>query len=500
MMDFLDPKKSRARTIRLYIGYFLIAIALFLAAVVLFYLASGFGVKQGKVIQNGLVFVSSSPSGADIYLNGSKQNDVSNARLILQSGTYTMRLSREGYRDWQRAVTVEGGSVDRFDYPLLIPNDLTAATAGEYAAAPPLATQSPDRRWLLVQQPGQTANFDVYDIRDPEQVAATKTSISLPANLLDLPQSGAVTLQLAEWSRNNTHVLLRHVVGGQSEYILLSHDNPAESVNLTRQLQLKATEEVTLQDKKFDRFFIHDTETQTLTTASLGNTARTPLLTGVIDYKTYGNDVVLYATATDASAGKTAIKLYQDEQSHTIRQITQTDNYLLDLSTYDGDWYAVLGSPAEDHVYIYKDVAERLRQDADRPLVPIDILKLQDPNYVEFSANSQFVMAENGQDIATFDAENERSYTYRLDRPIDTPQTHVTWMDGFRLRFVSGGNVTIVDYDGTNAQTLTAGSAAYLPFFDTAYQTHYAVTPLGGENPDGRMLLTATSLRTERDR
>jgi hypothetical protein len=501
MMDFLDPKKARAKFIRLIIGYVLIAIALVLATTVLLYLANGFGVQQGKVIQNGLVFVSSNPSGAAIYLNDKQQDNQTNSRLVLPSGTYTMRLARDGYREWQRAVTVEGGSVDHFDYPLLIPSKLSSSLVSEYPAQPLLATQSPDRRWLLVQPSSQALNFDVYDLRDPKEVKTRKTTITMPANILGLPQSENQTFKLAEWARNNTHVVLQHIVGDQMEYILLSRDKPEESVNLTRKLNLAAGDEISLQDKKFDRYFIHSASAQTLTTATLDNPTPVPLLNGVIAYKTYGADVVLYATGVGAPEGKVVVKQYQDGKSYIIRQIPKQNDYLLDISTYDSHWYSVVGSAAEDHVYVYKDAVDRLKNDANQAMAPVESMKLKTPNYIEFSANSQFIMTENGQDIATFDAENERSYNYRLDRPVDDPQQHVTWMDGYHLRFVSRGELTILDYDGSNVQTLVGGNPAYLPFFDTAYETAYSMTTLTTGEQAGKLTsLSATPLRTVQDR
>ena len=512
MMDFLDPKKSRAATTRLITGYVLVAIAIVLATNLLLDLASGYNVKQGKVVQNGLVFVSSAPGGASIYLNGKTQDSQTNARLTLQSGTYTMRLARSGYRDWQRALTVEGGSVEHFDYPLLIPNDLKVATTASYQTAPLLTTQSPDRRWLLTQTAGSGSSFDMYDLRDPEVVAARKTSAALPVSLLNLPQTGDQTFQLAEWARNNTHVLLKHMVGNQFEYILFSREKPSESVNLTKQLKLTANTEITLQDKKYDRYFVHDKMAQTLSTATLGDATAKPLLTGVLQYKSYGNDVVLYATQSGATAGNVAVKLYQDEKSYTIRQIakqdvakvdvgskdvgTRKEAYLLDVTTYDNDWYVALGAPSEDHVYVYRNPVERLKQDVTLPLIPVEILKVASPTYMEFSANSQFVMIESDRDIAVFDAENERSYTYKLDRPVDAPQLHVTWMDGHRLQFVSNGALTIVDYDGSNAQTLIVGGAAYLPVFDTLYKTLYTFAP---GTASGSWILSTASLRTAQD-
>lgn len=500
MMDFLDPKKSRAATIRLLVGYFLMAVALILMTYVLLNLAGGYGVQQGKVIQNGLVFVSSNPSDASIYLNGKNHEERSNARLILPSGTYTMRLSKDGYRDWQRALTVEGGSVEHFDYPLLIPKQLSANAVSGYSTVPNLVTESPDRRWLLVQTAGQMTSYDIYDLRDPEKVLANKKSITVPAATFSLPQTGgAQSLKLVEWSRDNDHLLMLHTVDGQAEYVMVSRSKPEESFNVSKKLQLNATTEVNLQDKKFDRYFLHDKAAQTLSTATFNEVAPKQMLTGVIAYKSYGQDVVVYATKAGAAEGKTEVKFYQDKLSYAIREVNQDAVYLLDLTSYDGDWYVATGTPGEGHVYIYKNPVERLKRDSSLPLVPVENLKLTAPNYIEFSANSQYLMAENGQDIATYDAENERSYTYKVDKPIDAPQTHATWMDGYHLAVISGGAVTIFDYDGTNMQTLSNGLPAYLPFFDTSYRYQYSIAPAGADKASGASSLFQTPLRLEQD-
>ncbi len=71
-MDFLDPKKKRANTIRLYLGYLLVGIAIAIGSYIIYYQSYGYGynTKTREVIQNGLVFVSARPEAADIYLNG----------------------------------------------------------------------------------------------------------------------------------------------------------------------------------------------------------------------------------------------------------------------------------------------------------------------------------------------------------------------------------------------------------------------------------------------
>ena len=70
-MEFLDPAKQTRHRIILWVGYVLVAVGIVIATLVLLYQAYGFGLgKNGTVIQNGLVFLSSQPRPANIYMNG----------------------------------------------------------------------------------------------------------------------------------------------------------------------------------------------------------------------------------------------------------------------------------------------------------------------------------------------------------------------------------------------------------------------------------------------
>ncbi len=548
-MDFLDPKKLRAHQIRLLVGYGLLAIAVVLATVVLLYQARGFGVKQGKVIQNGSILVSSNPGPAAIILNN-KPVDETNVRLVLEAGSYTMKLTRDGYHDWQRALTVEGGSVEHFTYPFLIPRNLATVAMTTYESAPVLSAQSPDRRWVLEQLPGQIGVFDQFDTREPKRVQAKKVQVSIPADIFSSsgqPEAASVlddapalvpsprSLEVVEWSNDNIHVLLRHVAGDLSEYILFNRDKPIESVNLSRTLGLTSNLSLAFLDKKFDRYFIHDTIAKTLSTVSLADPQPVALLNGVLAYKSYGDDTVLYtspitpetgtanetpaateqitdpamrtATGNSATSGtnRVNVKLYQDKKQHTIRQTSASDMYLLGLSRYKNAWYVMAGVSAESRVYVYKNPAEALRRDTvpGAMPVPVAVLKTVNPNFVAISANSQLMMAQNGNNFSVYDAEYDRSHTYQVDAGLDPPQTHAIWMDGHHLQFTSGGKIVIFDYDGTNVRTLAAHTPAHRAYFDTRYRTLYTLAPPTSSttpiaNPNA-YILSATPLRTVAD-
>ena len=490
-MDYLDPKKQRQHAILLWLGYALTTIGIAAVTWLLFNIAYGYGRgKDGQIVLNGLVYVSSQPNPATITLNGKQNKSQTNTRLLLPSGRYSLQLSRPGYRNWQRNFTVDGGDVQHLDYPLLFPTTLATTPLGAgYASAPGLASQSPDHRWLLVEQASSFTTFDLYDLKNPAKVPVL---LSLPASLLS---SGTnQSWQAVEWSTDNQHVLLMHLHDNASEFIVLDRANPAGSVNLNKTFSQNPSA-VSLIDKKYDQYYLYDTDQQALLTASLKSPQPAAYLDHVLGYKSYANNTVLYATASGAADGKTAINMQVGTKTYHIRDVPAASTYPLDLTQYNGKLYVVVASPTENKVFLYKDPAGQLNAAPNRPAAAMRALLINQPNFVSFSANTQFIMAESGNALSVYDLENARNYRYSLATSLDAPQTHAVWMDGNRLVYVSGGKLQVVDYDSTNRQTLIPASPNYQAFFAPDFKHVFALAP-GTATPE---TLTETPLLTPAD-
>jgi len=493
-MDFLDPRQHRRHVLMIYVGYAVIGLAILIGTIILMNIAYGFGLgKNGQVVQNGFMYLSTYPSGADIRLNGKLQNAKTNARLSLPGAAYHVQLDRDGYKSWQRDIVLEGGSVMRFDYPLLIPSNLKTTDIKSYTTAPTLAVQSPDRRWLLVQHTDDQSAFDMYDLKsfDSKTLKQTVTSIAIPADLITSGSNSS--WQLGEWSTDNQHVLLQHLVDGKTEFIVVDRTDPTKSINLTDTLKVSPTK-VTLRDKKYDQYYLYDATSQILSTASLNDPAPVTLLDHVLNYQSYGSDIVLYASSNASSSDKVAINLLQGGKTYSLRETTAGTNYLLNITRYSGSWYVAVGASSENKVYIYKNPVNQLSSKLG-VLTPVYILKTEAPTYLAFSSNAQYIMDENGTKFSVYDAEYDKGYTYDAGAPIDTPQQHASWMDGNRLTYVSGGKLLIFDYDHTNAQTLVTANPNYLPFFDTAYK----FVDVLNTGASGKTTLINTSLRIPAD-
>lgn len=497
-MDYLDPKKQIQHRIRLLVGYVLVGVAVIFGTVILLYQAYGFGLgKNGKVIQNGLVFLSSQPHPARIYINGALKSVRTNVRLSLPAGIYNVTLTRDGYRDWQRVLPLTGGSVEHFDYPFLIPKALAPKAVADYAGTPRLTTQSPDRRWLLVQRPGPVGNFDLYDLK-----IATKAPVqppvrlALPAGLLS-KATGSEGWQLGEWADDNKHVLLRHIYDGHIEYVLVDRTDAAQSINLNQRVTALPSR-VSLADKKFDQYYAYDTAGR-LSKVSLKQPVLQPLIDHVLAYKPYGKDTVLYVTDSGAPAGKALLRLRSGAKTYTIRAFPAGPGarYLVDLAGYKGKLYVVASASSADRIYVYKDPLGQLSDNPSHLPVPAQVLRVNNPDYLSFSDNAQFVMAERASEFAVYDIENKQVYHYNSLHRLDKPQTHAGWMDGDRLVFTSAGKLFMSDYDNANRQVLVASSGRYLPAFTPDYKSVYTLAPATAGH--GHFSLYRTPLLTPAD-
>lgn len=476
-MDYLDRNKQLRQHVLLYVGYVLIAIAITIAALILVHQAYGFGIgKNGTVIQNGLIFFSSQPNPADIYIDNQLRSEKTNTRMVLPAGIYDVKLARDGYRDWQRTIELEGGTVEHFDYPFLFPKELDTEKVQSYSAQPGFLTQSPDRRWLLVQQPGEISAFTLYDLKNPEEPVATP--LSLPVDLV-AKASGQQSWSLAEWADNNRHVLLQHTYDGKTEYVIVDRQEPAQSQNLTVLLGL-SSQSVTLRDKKYDLYYVFDQPGAKLSTVSLEDTVLKPRLERVLAYKSYGSDTLLYVTDQDAEKDKALVMLIRgDNRAVAVRSLPANTSYLVDIAKYSGTTYVAAGATGSNKVYIYKDPEGQVAKRSGQSPAPAQVLHVTRPSYLSFSNSAQFILAEGGDHFGVYDIENQLGYNYTATLPIDAPQVHANWMDGNRLVYVSGGKLAAIDYDNANAQTLMPAVSGLPVAFSPDYKYVYSIGQTG---------------------
>lgn len=499
-MDFLDPRSKKRRTIRLMIGYTLVGIMILTTSTILVFQAYGFDVdrKTGEVIQNGLVFVDSAPDDAAILLNGQQLRNRTNARLAIPDGTYELKIVKDGYRDWSRSFDLSGGEVARFTYPMLIqsnlaPEEIVSVGTG----APQVTTQSPDRRWLLISKPASHSEFFEFDLNnlDNQTDIPRQRSLSFAAEIFS-DSSTSRTLEVVEWSTDNKHVLIKHTFsGGAFEFIMLNRDNPETSFNINRLIE-RNPDDIRLRDKKFDQWYIYSELGGVLETANDRKVLQ-PVLQNVTDFKPHDSDTLLYAQSTEDGT-KQRVFIRNKDDTYLLRELAAGD-VQLDVARYDGKWFMVIASDGDKKTYIYKDPIPALEKTPNRRPAPIMILNTKTGifNWMGFSQNTRFVVAQSGQHFEVYDAEYDDVYRYDVSDEFDIG-SEVAWMDGHRLIARSSGKAVIFDFDGSNRQTLIDTMDDRSLFFNRDYTDIFTVN--SSKEQSDKFSLILTSLRFEQDK
>lgn len=489
-MDFLDPKKTRAHNIRLFIGYALIATLLAFSTLILFFFANGYDIdrKTGIVIQNGTLFFDALPGTAQITINGESKGQTAR-KHELPGGTYDAELKRDGYRPWQRRITLEGGTLQYFQYPFLFPTTLVTSDAQLYINSPDMTTQSPDNRWLIVRQPGQINVFDLYDLQRELIVA---TPLTVPKTIMSLGVENS-KLEPIDWAADNRFVLIKHTFTGGQEFIVLDSQQPSQSMNVSKAFASIPAMDIVMRDKKFDKYFLHNKDTQTLYKTDLKSALTETLPGKIIAFKAYKDDVLLYVTAEGASEGNVNVNVREGDKTFTLRELPVSDLYLLDIERYENKWYVIVGSDKGGKVYVYREPVAAIKRTGENPIPATTLRPVEPPQNVSFSKGSRFVLAQGGKHFTVYDIEEAQPYRFELAQ--GGPKA--TWMDEFRMLVVTDNKVSVFDYDGKNNQVLVVGFDGFAPAFGPNYKRLFTVAP--SVTLVGRAALTQTQLRTPDD-
>lgn len=490
-MDFLDPLYNRRHTIRLYTGYGLVAVAIFLAVTMLLLIAYGFQIsKDGQVIQKGLLFASSKPVGAKVFIDGVTVNKQTNTRINIAEGSYQLELKRDGYRDWQHRIDIVGGRVFRYDYPLLFPDTLSTQTTQTLGTtAPGVVTQTPDHRFLLVQQNPALPTFILFDLKNPTVKPLT---ITLPEDSYTV--GGAQSWHIVGWGDDNVHALFKHGYGAKAtEYVLFDRSTPADSVNLSNLFKSQAVPAMI--DGKFDSYYLYSPTNHLLQTATIKAPTPQIVLQNVLSYQAYKADTLLYVTPASGAAAQVEIHLKSSDKDYILQRQPKSASYLFAISTYSGNTYVALAEPAKQQVDIYRNPVTKL--ETGLMAQPSLSLKFAAPTYLKFSVGGRFILAERGMDFVAYDAEYKKTVSYHMPQPIDKGQSHAEWLDGAHLQYVSNKQLYVFDFDGQNPQLLVPAMSDTQAFYDSNYAFMYTIAAPTASNQ--HYLLTSTSLRTPAD-
>lgn len=510
-MDYLDPEKKRIHRRRIAIGYILIG--LIISAVTLIVLLAGYGYgidsKTGEFVQNGIMFVDTRHEAAQVSLNGENYGQT-DLRLVLREGDYSLVATRDGYRDWTRDVSIQGGSLRKLTYGLLVPEVLQTESQFTLEELPTKAIQSIDKDRVYAWDSSQN---DVLVAVDLTQEPATFERISLAGLIQSVVEQPTQTpvisdITFVDFDSTDERVLAEVEISGKVYAWLIDTGSIEESVNITNALPSAFRNddiEVTMIDRNASRYYIFDKTAGEVYESELRNNSLSLVSipdvdSNILEFVGFGVDWSLFVTESDGDEGLVDVYFRDNEETVLIKQMKTSDEYFLSLSNNGGKPFIGVSATSETAAFVYVDPIEYLRRNTGSSIpAPATILGVQNLLGISTSNDASVVMAFNESRVATYDFFSEDTHYKDLDHTLSAKE-QLKWIDGQHYSYVVDGTVWMVDYDGSNQQQLTAASATGIFYRDDS-EGYFSFT--SNDSQDEAALPQAfvfTSLLTEEDR
>ncbi|MEX2014831.1 MAG: hypothetical protein WD885_02755, partial [Candidatus Saccharimonadales bacterium] len=403
-------------------------------------------------------------------------------------------ISKEGYHSWHHSLYLEGGEVERITYPTLFPTVLNPTGIRTFEGEIGFATQSPDRRWVILAGQNNLSSMIEYDLNEKVNEQPQSGELSLPGNLFTAAD-GDHKIKLVEWSTDNEHLLVKHSWESGNEFVMINRDKPGESFNLSRLLSKQPTD-VAMIDKKFDQLFIYSSADKSLDKYDVGDRQLTNFAKNILSFKPHGSDrVLLSRTTSDKKIAE--VVLLEGDKEYIIRDVPMASKIPLDIAQSDGDWYAAVSEVKQKRTYIYKNPQQLFVENPNTENVLTIILSNDTAiDDLSFSNNARFISSRSGQQFSIYDTEKDERFRYTIkDKFTGIPPS---WMDGHRILAYSKGKVVVFEFSGTNKQTLVSADPSLPTFFDRDYTELYNIN--ASTDSKNKHSFFQTQLRLEADR
>lgn len=480
-MEFIDPKSKQKHSNRLKIGYVLLALLVGLATYILVMTALGYQILQrdGKVVRNGIMFLDSEPVAADIFINGKKESSRTDSRLTLPEAEYEITLKAEGYKDWTKRLTLEGGKVLFVNYPRLFPSNLNSTELKAYSGdGNGFYTQSPDKRWILFQPSsnyGEVNTIDTTQVNVPQQISL------IGADILGAKNNKIGKIEVVEWAVDNKHILVRHIdLDGTINFVLLDREDFTKSINLNKLFNAQPTK-VTLIGGKIEKAYLYFADGGLLRIGDIKNkTLGDKIYDQILDYKAVSEKVLIYATTKNSTNGKVAVNAVDDNKFIPIGEIDfdPSGSYLMEAGQFSGDWFYAIGSNKEQRIFIYKNPQNFNENTKDKTPNVLLSIRANPPIKLSFSSQKRFILVQGTNNFTTYDTDTKN--LYKVPFANTDGLSTISWVDEFIMQYHQAGKLWITEFDGKNSREIADSNPGRLGYLSGNYERLYTLKSVNG--------------------
>lgn len=455
----ISLRSKRAQLALRFLTYGVMTIATVALTVLAIFYAMGYRFNQSSLVfeQGGLAQFRSFPDGATVVVNGSVQNFKTPGRANLTSGTHTVSMQLDGYREWRRTVSMAPGQLLWLNYTRFIPNSVTTVPMKTFPSIAGVLP-SPDHRWMVLQEKGEAPAFTLADFNNEKD--PVYTNIAIPDSKITKASDGKYGLiGLVEWDLGSRYFLVHQQNGSTNDWLRVDRAKPEETVNISQTFKLNITD---AQFAGSNPNIIYTKTDGVLRRLDIGgNSASAALVDGLESFEVYGDDTVSFvatrlATPNNAASAQKIVGVYKNGKE-TIAKRYPIDTPLKTAFGQYADHSFLAINKGDGNVQIVRDPTDGGKDMTD--FGSFGMAKTIE--WLKMSNNGRMVTAGAGNSVVTFDLELRRPYESNLAFLGESGVRPMRWLDDFYLWSDMGDKLRIVEFDGLNEREITTIAPGY---------------------------------------
>jgi len=446
------PPTKRKQLLRRIVVYSLMTISVvgIVTILVLITLGYQYNEKDGSIAQGGIVQFDTTPDGATVSVNNSRQGTLTPSKKSLLAGQYFVTMQKNGYQTWQKSVNLTAGSILWLKYARLVPANISTADVADFKkVASSLA--SPNRKLYVVQESTASPSFKIMNISG-ETVKTTQ--LALPAEDFTAPEEGgSQRFELAGWDSTSRYLLIKHLYGDtKTEWIVMDVENVSRSKNVTGELDVAMSQPV-FSDKNSRRLYaIIGGDLRRIDLDS--STISAPLARNVDNFNVGSQSTVAYATKP--VKGKRSVGYFSDDASKSkiVRTYNDSKPLYASVGTYFDDSYVAIAHGTRLDILMSKGHLPDSDSES-QPALNVEATRTltSSAQYLSVRTGGRFVIAQHGASYTVYDLELEKMTTTKLDGK-KTLDKKLRWIDDYIAWSDLTGAIKLYEFDGANQHTI----------------------------------------------
>ena len=439
MQQYDSNKKKRKLTLLIsYIAMTLAVVAISIVCVMLV-LGYRFDPSSKKLEQGALLQFGTSPSGAQIILDGEQLTFSTNGKREVAAGLHEVVYKKEGYRDWSTSFSIKAGELRWLNYARMIPTTIKTNTIKEVGS---LAENlpSPNKKYIAYLSSKENPEVVLVNVNDSKKPESKTVNIP-QANLRQ--DVNARSYSLVEWSASSKYMLVKHSFEGGMEFIRISPDTPEDIVNISSRFGVQFTE---LHFSKDSVFYGVENGNLRKIDLSAGSMSE-PIAKGVVGMQLHGADDIAFITHSEARYDVSVS--FGGEKPKAVSSYDDTVPLLIDVGKYFNDRYLAIARGASFELI---KSPEKTADDGMKKIAtfsyPIDL------KWLDISENGRFVITGSNARFATYDIELAKNTESNFPSLLSDPTIRPQWLDEFMLVSTGDNKIRISDFDGENQQII----------------------------------------------